>query len=327
MELENQTPFPAALFRGCIDEERIAASLVVRRTFDLVAGYLVRSAEEVWPVSPGPWDSPAGPMAGDDLFYRGGVDLFVFGSARSTKPVPRVDVTVEAGKDFKYSVAVFGDRVWTKAADGSVVPGAPKPFTEMPLTMANAYGGADEWDELPVPYPANPLGKGYALDAESAHGKALPNIENPKALLKKFGDHPEPVGASAPPYPFAPRVPRTVEHYPNGIMKRLDPKFFNAAFPDMVVPKLAVGDRIKITGMADRPIGFEVPPADVQMRLHLGDTIHEVIPQLDQVGVEVERERVFVTYRLAFRYEVVFYKKRQCELVLYPPAATLESLR
>ena len=324
MELENLTPFPAALFRGCLDEERIGASLVIRRTFDLVAGYLVRASEELWPVSGGPWDSPAGPMAGDDLFYRGGVDLFAFGSARSAKPVTRMDVTVEAGREFKYSVAVFGDRTWTKAADGSVVPGAPKPFTDMPLTLANAYGGADEWDELPVPHPPNPAGKGYALDAASALGKALPNIENPKALLKKFGDHPEPVGVSAPPYPYAPRVPRTVEHYPNGIVKKLDPKFFNAAFPDMVVPKLVVGDRVKITGMSERPIAFEVPSADVQMRLQLGETIHEVIPQLDQVGVEVEAGRVFVTYRHAFRYKVVFFEKRRCELVLFPPATAPE---
>ena len=255
MELENRTPYPAALFRGCIDEERIAASVVIRRTFDLVAGYLVRSAEEVWPVSGGPWDSPAGPMAGDDLYYRGGVDLFAFGSARSAKPVSRVDVMIEAGAEFKYAVAVFGDRVWTKATDGSVVPGAAKPFTDMPLTLANAYGGADEWDELPMPFVANPNGRGYALSAESAVGKPLPNIENPLALLKAFGDHPEPVGMSSPPFPFGPRIPRTVTFYPNGIMKKLDAKFYNAAFPDMVVPKLAVGDRVRLTGMTvDRPI-------------------------------------------------------------------------
>ena len=314
MELENHTPFPASLYRGCIDEERIAASLVVRRTFDLVAGYLVRSAEEIWPVSPGPWDSPAGPMAGDDLFYRGGVDLFVFGSARSMKPVPRIDVTVEAGKEFKCSVAVFGDRIWTRSGN-DLIPGPPKPFTEMPLTMANAYGGQDEWDELPVPFPANGDGKGYALTAEAALGRPLPNIENPKSLLKKFGEHPDPVGVAAPPYPYAPRVPRTVEFYPDGIMKRIDPKFFNAAFPDMIAPKLAVGDRVKITGVAERPIQFEIPPPDVEMRLQLGDKIHNAVPALDQVGIELERERVFVTYRHAFRYPVVLYAKRRCELL------------
>ena len=314
MELENRTPFPAALYRGCIDEERIAASLVVRRTFDLVAGYLVRSSEEAWPVSPGPWDSPTGPMAGDDVFYRGGVDLFVFGSARSAKPLPRVDVTVEAGKEFKHSVAVFGDRVWTRSGN-DLIPGPPKPFTAMPLTMANAYGGADEWDELPVPFPANGDGKGYAMSAESALGKPLPNLENPKALLKKFGEHPDPVGVSAPPYPYAARVPKTIEFYPDGVMKKIDPKFFNAAFPDMIAPKLAVGDRVKITGVAERPIQFEIPPPDVEMKLQLGDKIHSAVPTVDQVGIEVDRERVFVTYRHAFRYKVVMYAKRRCELL------------
>ena len=160
MELDNRTPFSAALFRGCIDEERIAASVVVRRTFDLVGGYLVRAAEEIWPVSAGPWASPAGPRTGDDLYYKGGVDLFVFGSARSLKPVTRLDVAIEAGSGFNYSLAVFGDRVWTKGADGSVVPGTAKPFTGMPLTVANAYGGQDEWDELPIPFTANPDRKG-----------------------------------------------------------------------------------------------------------------------------------------------------------------------
>ncbi len=315
MELENQTPFPAALFRGCIDEERIAASLVVRRTFDLVGGHAVRAAKEIWPVSPGPWDSPAGPMAGDDLFYRGGVDFFVFGSARSAaKPVIRMDVAIEAGAEFKYAVAVFGDRVWIKSADGAVVPGAPKAFTEVSLSLANAYGGRDEWDELPIPYTANPVGKGYALSADSAVGKPLPNIENPAALLKAFGDHPEPVGVSAPPHPFGPRVPRTVEFHDNGILKRLDPKFFNAAFPDMVVPRLAVGDRVKITGASAAPIEFAIPPADVSVHLEFGDVSKTVALPLDQVGVEVDAERVFVTYRLAFQYRVVPLEKRSCAL-------------
>ena len=98
-------------------------------------------------------------------------------------------------------------------------------------------------------------------------------------------------------------------------MKKLDPKFFNAAFPDMIAPKLAVGDRIKITGVSERPIQFEIPPPDVEMKLQLGDKIHNAIPALDQVGIEMERERVFVTYRHAFRYPVVLYAKRRCELL------------
>jgi hypothetical protein len=324
MELQNHTPFAAALFRGCIDDRMIAASLVARRTFELVDAKLVRAAKEVWPVSAGPWESPAGPMAGDDLFYRGGVDLFVFGSARAAggRPVPSMEVKVEAGREFKRSVAVFGDRVWTRSGD-RVVPGAPNLFTEMPLILANAYGGQDLWDELPIPFQANPIGKGYALTAESAIGKPLPNIEDPAALIRCFGDHPEPAGVSAPPYPYPLRAAKTVTFDPlNGLMTRLDPKFFNTAFPEMVAPPLSIGDEIRVTGVtADQPIRFKIPAPEMVVRVQFGDRYRTETLPVDQIGVEVDLARVFVTYRAAFRYNMVALEKRSCELL---PATSSE---
>ena len=83
MDLDNTTRFPALLFRGCIDEHRLFGSVAARVTYDLLGQTLVPAATQSWPISPGPWDSPHGPMEGDELFYRGGVDLFVFGSAQS----------------------------------------------------------------------------------------------------------------------------------------------------------------------------------------------------------------------------------------------------
>src|SRR5262245_58988046 len=116
MDPTNLTRFPAALYRGCIDEHRLFASLAVRVTYDLAGGRLVPAEEQAWKVSGGPWEGPHGPMVGDDLFYRGGVDLFVFGSAHPAggRPARRVDVTVEVGGGFRHTVAVFGDRVWEK---------------------------------------------------------------------------------------------------------------------------------------------------------------------------------------------------------------------
>ena len=163
MELENHTPFHAFLFRGCIDEDRLFGSLVVRLTYDLRGDRLFLADEQSWPVSPGPWTGPCGPMEGDELFYRGGVDMFVFGSARATdgKPAASVDVTVQAGQDFSTTVCAFGERHWEKQGDRLIMT-QPQPFEAMPLTIANAYGGKDEWDELPVPFPSNLAGKGYA---------------------------------------------------------------------------------------------------------------------------------------------------------------------
>ena len=119
---------------------------------------------------------------------------------------------------------------------------------------------------------------------------------------------------SAPPYPYGPRTPRTVEFHDNGVMKRLDPRFFNAAFPDMVAPKLAVGDRVKVTGASARPVAFEIPAAEVSVHVEFGDRSRTIPLPVEQVGIEADSERVFVSYRLAFQYKVVPYEKRSCAL-------------
>ena len=83
MRFYTYTPYPAHLFRGCIDEDRLLACAMVRATYDIVNGALRPAEAQAWPVSPGPWDGPHGPMPGDQRFVRGGVDVMIFGSARS----------------------------------------------------------------------------------------------------------------------------------------------------------------------------------------------------------------------------------------------------
>lgn len=319
MELENETRYPAALFRGCIDESRIAASLVVRRTFDLVAGHLVPAATQVWPVSGGPFEGPNGiTMPGDELFYRGGVDVFVIGSAipPGKKPVAKLDVSVKVGSQFQYKLAVFGERTWLRKGK-ELVPSDPATFTDIPLTLANAFGGKDVWDELPIPFPDNPDGKGYANDAESAVGKPLPNLEDPSALVRKWDDRPEPVGVGVSPFAFGPRARRTLEFdEKTGAMKRIDPKFFNAAFPAMIVPKVQPGDAVRVDGVsAAGPIAFAVPTADVRLELRFGDKFVSRTPAVDQVGIEPNADRIFVTYRYPFKYEIESLVKRTARLV------------
>lgn len=79
---------------------------------------------------------------------------------------------------------VFGDRYWRHS--GLISP--PKPFTTIPLTYQNAFGGGG--------YELNPVGKGYAPyiaeNGKSVH--PLPNVEDPKALIGSPGDKPMPAG-------------------------------------------------------------------------------------------------------------------------------------
>lgn len=318
MELTNRTAFNAALFRGCIDFERIFGSLVVRLTYDLRGERLVLADDQSWPVSAARWTGPYGPMEGDELFYRGGVDLFVFGSACASdgKPTANVKVIVEAGRAFATSVEVFGDRYWQKSSrQWRMTP--PEPFLAMPLTVQNAYGGADEWDEMLVAFPSNPVGKGYVISEESAEGKPLPNIEDPERLIATWRDQPQPVGVCVCPSNSGPRVlGRVVFNETTGELEEIKPIFFNHAFPAMIAPFLEAGDMIRVTGVRHgMPLAFVLPEPPVRVRVRVGDHGDEAPPPLDQVGIDVEKQQVFLTYRYSFRYRMSPLERRSCELL------------
>src|SRR5262249_23890217 len=140
MQFFNYTPYPAYLFRGCIEERKVLASAMLRVTYDIVDGRLRPAGDQPWGISPGPWEGPHGPMPSDQRYVRGGVDLLVFGSARSPggKPAPRIDVTAQVGPKWRGHVVAWGHRVWRPGLTG-LAPGAPEPVCEVPLTLARAY--------------------------------------------------------------------------------------------------------------------------------------------------------------------------------------------
>lgn len=322
MRFHNYTPYPAHLFRGCIDERRILACAMLRATYDVADGELRAADEQAWPVSPGPWDGPHGPMPGDQRFVRAGVDVLVFGSARSPggKPAPRIDVEVRVGTSWRSRLVAWGDRVWQRRG-GRLVPGEPEPVREVPLVLARAYGGKDVWDGLDVPHADNPDGKGFYLEEARARGGPLPNLEDPDAPLRAWNDRPEPVGTVACPQNFGPRVRRGVAiDEQTGQIRELRPEFWNDAFPKMIAPRAEAGDRVSIRGVReDGPIEFVLPVNDLRVRVEVGDDIAERTPVIDQIGVEADARRVFVTYRYPFKYWLVPHQRRSCMLGLVEP--------
>lgn len=323
MELENPTPLPAVLIRGIIDDTTLFGSLVVRATFELRDdGRTELSDEQPWQVSPGPWDGPHGKMPGDELFYRGGIDVFLFGHARAPRgrPVAKSSVSVRIGDTFAHTLAVSGRRVWQREG-GRLVPSAPQPFTEIPLTLAEAFGGTDEWDKLAVPFPDNPAGTGFYLSEQAAVGRPLPAIEDPRQPVGAWSDRPEPMGVCVPPFPFGPRLSRTVEFEPEtGQLKRIDPAFYNQSFPAMTAQApVSPGSRVVISGMCeDGELAFSLPSARVAVTVTLGDKEIQADAPIDQVGIECDLRRMFVTYRYPFRYVMRPEEKRRCQIAFHP---------
>lgn len=127
-------------------------------------------------------------------------DVVVRGSAyaRDGRPVDRMLVSV-AVEGHRKQLAVFGEREITWNDSGTPHVGPPQPFTEMPLTWENAYGGIDF--RVPVPemdgpgqqvvlevdhpglYPRNPFGRGYLVEAGEVPEMTMPPLEDPRDLL------------------------------------------------------------------------------------------------------------------------------------------------
>jgi len=319
MELDNRTRFPAGIFRSVIDEDRFAAAVVARVTFDLTPEGPRVAHQQPWIVSAAPWANQHGQMDGDEVFYRGGVDIFLFGQARAReRMVTELEVTIEVGS-FRRQVLVLGDRAWVRGLR-KLVPTAPAPFASIPLTLAHAFGGHDQWDGLEVAYPDNPAGRGFALDEKSAEGRLLPNLEDPGRRIVNWDDRPDPVGLGICPSTSGLRLRNGVVLDDQHQIQDLKPTLYNAAFPEMIAERVAAGDAVRVSGVSRAgPLAFQVPDLRLMVRLGFGEEIIERPLAIDQLGIESELDRCFITYRYPFRYVMHPLQKRWCQLLLAQP--------
>lgn len=127
-------------------------------------------------------------------------DFVVQGSAHARGGRPVEDMLVSVTVDGRRKrVAVHGEREITWNGHGVPHIGLPQPFTEMPLTWENAYGGIDF--RVPIPemdgpgqqivldvdhpglYPRNPFGRGYLVEPGEVPGMTMPTLEDPSDRL------------------------------------------------------------------------------------------------------------------------------------------------
>lgn len=320
MKLFNETRFPAELMRSVLDEERLTASAIMRVTYVLEGTRLRPADEQIYIVSTAPWDAPNGPFEQDQVWKRGGVDLFVWGNAYAPggRPTIAMTVSVLVGEGFRRDVRVFGPRTWERSGS-KLVPRTPQPIAGLPLTLAYAYGGKSSWDGLEVPWPDNPEGMGFYVQEKQAEGQPLPMLEDPAALMQRWDDHPLPAGFGMCALGSGPRLKSAVVLGDDGRVKEITPRMFNCAHPAMVAPQVEPGTRMTLVGVTPSGrLDFDLPARLPQAQLRLGDALHERPLEIDQVGVDVEAGTVFVSYRFPFRYR--FVPEQQRSLTLTYPA-------
>ena len=316
MDLINNTVYPALMFRTVTeDETKYASSVCVRVTYKIVNNQLEIAPEQNRQLFTQKTETEIGILESDFVFKRGGVDILVFGNAVSPKqiPVKAMEVEINVKNKLNHKLQVFGNRKWVKSIFGMDIS-SPETFTTIPLTLENAFGGKQKWDGLEIPHGNNPYGKGYFFDKEAAIGGDLPNIENPVNLIKKWNDNVDPVGFCCLPQ-CAMNMMGNVDYDNTGKITRFDAKFFNTAFPSMIVNKIEEGDEFNIIGMSLKPLTFIIPKTKFLLKATNGAKIKEWEMYIEQVGVIVDKHEVFITYRYPFNYTFEPMQKRFCEIL------------
>ena len=180
----------------------------------------------------------------------------------------------------------IGDRKWDSLGSSE-----PETFTEMPVQWTRAFGGPDV--------------------ADNPHGIALPNIEDPDALIKSTTDKPHPVGLSAFDLmrPLRQQHAGTYDddwlkhHYP-GFPPDIDWRFFNVAPIDQRLEgKLRGGEAFLLENMhPDRPrlegrVPRLRPRAFITKRGDGTRTLHEVTLAADTLHLLPKVARGVLFYR------------------------------
>ncbi|NPV03526.1 MAG: DUF2169 domain-containing protein [Syntrophaceae bacterium] len=312
--LRNDTPFASELFVFPDLQGFDTLCVAVKATFDLSPGIRVAGLQEPVFLE----DTYRGEPGRSSLQYaseahpeKPGTDVVVIGEACAPldRPVAELFVTVSvAGRSS--TLKVFGDRHWKKTLAG-FSPGAPAPFVRMPIVYERAYGGTHVIDGASGTAAAdarNPVGIGFTVGTGS-RGPAdtrLPNIEDPRSLIRTPKDRPRPAGYGYIAPSWEPRLSwagscgetwrKTRAPF---LPEDFDPRFYHAAHPDLVFPDhLRGGEPVALTNLTPgRERKFNLPACEPRIEVGIAGRFVTAKARLETVLLEPARERLCLVWK------------------------------
>jgi uncharacterized protein YjbI with pentapeptide repeats len=220
-------------------------------------------------------------------------DVLVTGKAYPHGARPVCSVRLTFGQAIDKTLWVVGDREWNRTG-----PSDPVPFTEMPVSYERAFGGPG--------FAHNPTGKGFAPVA-GVH--PLPNVENPRALVKSPRDRPEPAGFGPLDFAWPQRASKAGTYdakwrkarYP-GFPDDMDWTIFQSAPDDQQTREFFRGDEaFTVENMHPSKARLEGKLPGVVARVflrHKGeDALHQATTRLDTLHLFPHAERAVLVSR------------------------------
>jgi hypothetical protein len=315
--VHNNTPL--AVDRGFVRDRQGGEVwiAIIRGTFDVRQdGELHVAADQVPPIRAAEWSGEPGLSSllydTDFVLASRGTDVLVHGHACAPggRPVPSVEVGLRVGPLSK-RLRVNGVRAWmTSYVSSAVVPGPPRPFTKLPITYENAFGGTDTSGPKNAPQCCahNPVGTGFTHQPKRLIGLAAPHVERLDAAIKA-GPHEQPSAGLGPVAPaWLPRASWAGTYDAAWAAERapllpvdFDERFYRSAPPDQQLPShLPAKQLIELYNLT--PEGYwrvRIPTLAFHMRTIFTDGEARTDAVLHTVLLEPERRRAQVVWHLS----------------------------
>lgn len=290
------------------------AYVIVRGTFE-INGTLAVAEKQLPPVAADEYWADPGTSSlkymSDMHLGKPATDVVLVGRAWTPggQQAPQVDVLVSVA-DRQKTVRVFGDRQWRSGMlSPSISP--PQPFESMPITYEQAFGGIHEVDpekQKTLAEDRNPVGVGFRgkRKAKEMIDTPLPNIEDPQHLIRSIGDQPPPAGFG---FIAASWLPRRsfAGTYDEAWQKSrapylptdFDPRFFNAAHPDLVFDRfLQGGEPVRVENASrNGPLSFNLPRCQLNIQVKVAGQTQQPPTNLETVLIEPEDNRLSLVWR------------------------------
>jgi hypothetical protein len=316
-KVDNRTAMAYQLLFANDENFRPLVAPVIKATFDILPHGELKFAQRQIPVNFAPvhYGDPRKSsyrFEPESAFTKVTTDVAVIGDAvAAAGPVRQLLVEIQIGA-LRRQLAVIGDRRWLPR-NGGLHMSDPQPFDRIPLIFERAFGG---WDRRPAAVekhgfePRNPIGRGYystgMMDPDLPLW--LPNIEDPRHLIERVEDRPEPAGCGFTLPQWQPRA-RLAGTYDDAWSEQRSPllpldfdrRFFNAATSALIAPEYLTGDEpVRVRNMT--PTGdltFQLPGMTPPIcEIHCRNRPAEYLPTcLDTVIIDVVSMQVLLIWR------------------------------
>ena len=315
--INNTTPYPAEPVFLSDEEGRDLLIVMVKSTYAINNDCELELSETQIPLVlggehyTGPNDSGL-KFAPEACFAKEATDIAIIGHAWPPEGVAKkVDATVFIG-NIQKTIRVFGDRIWKKK--GLLLKTwkktKPLPFIKIPIVWERAFGGQDLSAKKKKKHEfekRNLIGTGMISKSSLLKEVPMPNIEDPKNLLKSPKDRPEPAGFGFISPEWEPRI-QYAGTYDDAWMKKRMPllpedfkkRFLNAAQPDLISDGFLQGnENVTLVNISERgKLSFKLPGGkpDIQVKIQTDHSI-DLDVVIDSLIINTDDHTVQILWR------------------------------